>query len=98
MIIFEDADIPSAVAGTIASKFRASGQTCVCCECNISGTMTCADGRQATEFMFSVLSASPMAPDGLLKVRSNKVYDEFTKQLVAKVKEFKVGSGFDEGV
>ena len=29
-IIFEDADIEKAVAGTIASKFRSSGQTCVC--------------------------------------------------------------------
>lgn len=30
LIVFEDADIPTAVAGTIASKFRGSGQTCVC--------------------------------------------------------------------
>jgi succinate-semialdehyde dehydrogenase/glutarate-semialdehyde dehydrogenase len=29
-IIFEDADIPSAVKGLMASKFRNSGQTCVC--------------------------------------------------------------------
>lgn len=30
LIVFEDADLPTAVAGTIASKFRGSGQTCVC--------------------------------------------------------------------
>ncbi|WVN84932.1 uncharacterized protein L203_100069 [Cryptococcus depauperatus CBS 7841] len=30
LIVFEDADIPTAIAGTIASKFRGSGQTCVC--------------------------------------------------------------------
>ncbi|BEI80157.1 hypothetical protein CcaverHIS002_0106860 [Cutaneotrichosporon cavernicola] len=30
LIVFDDADIPTAVAGTIASKFRGSGQTCVC--------------------------------------------------------------------
>jgi succinate-semialdehyde dehydrogenase / glutarate-semialdehyde dehydrogenase len=29
-IIFEDADIPKAVDGLITSKFRSSGQTCVC--------------------------------------------------------------------
>lgn len=32
LIVFEDADLPTAVAGTIASKFRGSGQTCVCGE------------------------------------------------------------------
>jgi succinate-semialdehyde dehydrogenase/glutarate-semialdehyde dehydrogenase len=30
LIVFADADIDQAVAGTIAGKFRASGQTCVC--------------------------------------------------------------------
>jgi succinate-semialdehyde dehydrogenase / glutarate-semialdehyde dehydrogenase len=29
-IVFDDADIDAAVAGAIASKFRNSGQTCVC--------------------------------------------------------------------
>lgn len=29
-IVFDDADLDAAVAGTIASKFRNSGQTCVC--------------------------------------------------------------------
>jgi succinate-semialdehyde dehydrogenase / glutarate-semialdehyde dehydrogenase len=29
-IVFDDADIPAAVAGVIASKFRNGGQTCVC--------------------------------------------------------------------
>lgn len=29
-IVFEDADVDSAVDGAIASKFRSSGQTCVC--------------------------------------------------------------------
>ena len=29
-IVFDDADLDKAVAGTIASKFRSSGQTCVC--------------------------------------------------------------------
>jgi succinate-semialdehyde dehydrogenase / glutarate-semialdehyde dehydrogenase len=29
-IVFEDADIDAAIAGLLASKYRASGQTCVC--------------------------------------------------------------------
>ncbi|GAM86256.1 hypothetical protein ANO11243_042680 [Dothideomycetidae sp. 11243] len=29
-IVFDDADIPAAVEGLMAAKFRASGQTCVC--------------------------------------------------------------------
>ncbi|WLF77836.1 hypothetical protein PVL30_001558 [Lodderomyces elongisporus] len=29
-IVFEDADLDKAVAGAIASKFRSSGQTCIC--------------------------------------------------------------------
>jgi succinate-semialdehyde dehydrogenase/glutarate-semialdehyde dehydrogenase len=29
-IVFDDADIDAAVDGAIASKFRQSGQTCVC--------------------------------------------------------------------
>jgi succinate-semialdehyde dehydrogenase/glutarate-semialdehyde dehydrogenase len=30
LIVFDDADLETAVAGTIASKFRNAGQTCVC--------------------------------------------------------------------
>ena len=29
-IVFEDADLDAAVAGAIASKYRNTGQTCVC--------------------------------------------------------------------
>eukprot|EP00056_Hartaetosiga_gracilis_P007163 m.104967 g.104967 ORF g.104967 m.104967 type:complete len:107 (-) comp12646_c1_seq12:1499-1819(-) len=29
-VVFDDADIPAAVAGAIACKFRNAGQTCVC--------------------------------------------------------------------
>ena len=65
LIVFEDADIPTAVAGTIASKFRGSGQTCVCAN--------------------------------RIYVHED-VYDEYAKQLLEKVKQFKVGPGFDEGV
>ncbi|RXK42216.1 succinate-semialdehyde dehydrogenase (NADP+) [Tremella mesenterica] len=65
LIIFEDADLPTAVTGAIASKFRASGQTCVCAN--------------------------------RIYVHET-IYDEFAKLFVEKVKDFKVGPGFDEGV
>lgn len=64
-IVFDDADLPTAVAGTIATKFRGSGQTCVCAN--------------------------------RIYVHES-VYDEFADKLAAKVKEFKVGNGFDDGV
>lgn len=64
-IVFDDADMDVAVAGAIASKFRSSGQTCVCAN--------------------------------RIFVQSG-IHDEFAQKFVAKVKEFKVGAGFFEGV
>jgi succinate-semialdehyde dehydrogenase / glutarate-semialdehyde dehydrogenase len=64
-IVFDDADVDIAVAGAIASKFRSSGQTCVCAN--------------------------------RLYVQRG-VYDEFAKKFAEKVKQFKVGNGFEKGV
>ncbi|PSN70212.1 succinic semialdehyde dehydrogenase [Corynespora cassiicola Philippines] len=64
-IVFDDADLETAVAGAIASKFRSSGQTCVCAN--------------------------------RLYVQSG-IYDEFAKLFTEKVKDFKVGGGYGEGV
>lgn len=64
-IVFDDADVDAAVAGAIASKFRSSGQTCVC-----ANRIYVQEG----------------------------IYDEFVTKFVEKVKAFKVGNGFDEGV
>ncbi|KAL1304082.1 hypothetical protein AAFC00_000517 [Neodothiora populina] len=64
-IVFDDADLDAAVAGAVASKFRSSGQTCVCAN--------------------------------RLYVQS-AIYDKFADALAAKVKAFKVGHGYDEGV
>lgn len=64
-IVFDDADLDTAVTGAIASKFRSSGQTCVCA-------------------------------NRLFVQRG--VYDEFAQKFVEKVKGFKVGYGYDEGV
>ncbi|KAI6088123.1 Aldehyde/histidinol dehydrogenase [Hypoxylon rubiginosum] len=64
-IVFDDADVDAAVAGAIASKFRSSGQTCVCAN----------------------------------RIYVQKgIYDEFAKKFAEKVKGFKVGNGFDEGI
>ena len=64
-IVFDDADLPSAVEGAIQSKYRNAGQTCVCAN--------------------------------RLYVQSG-VYDEFMRLFTAKVRDIKVGNGFETGV
>lgn len=64
-IVFDDAELDAAVAGAIASKFRSSGQTCVCAN--------------------------------RIYVQHG-IYDQFVTKFVEKVKAFKVGNGFEEGV
>jgi len=64
-IVFDDADLETAVAGAIASKFRSSGQTCVCAN--------------------------------RIYVQSG-IYDAFATKFTEKVKAFKVGGGFEDGV
>ena len=65
-IVFDDVeDIDAAVNGALASKFRSSGQTCVCAN----------------------------------RIYVQKgIYDEFAKKFAEKVKTFKLGYGFTEGV
>ncbi|KLJ12234.1 succinate-semialdehyde dehydrogenase (NADP+) [Blastomyces silverae] len=65
-IVFDDCpDLDAAVAGAIASKFRSSGQTCVCAN----------------------------------RIYVQKgIYDEFAAKFAEKVKGFKLGHGFSEGV
>ena len=64
-IIFDDADLETAVAGAVACKFRSSGQTCVC-----ANRIFVQEG----------------------------IYDRFADAFAEKVKAFKVGSGYAEGV
>jgi len=64
-IVFDDTDLDIAVAGAITSKFRSSGQTCVCAN--------------------------------RIFVQSG-IHDAFVEKFVAKVKDFKVGGGYSEGV
>ena len=64
-IVFDDADLDTAVAGAIASKFRSSGQTCVCAN--------------------------------RLYIQKG-IYDKFCTAFAEKVKSFKVGPGYEEGV
>ncbi|EON62568.1 succinate-semialdehyde dehydrogenase (NADP+) [Coniosporium apollinis CBS 100218] len=64
-IVFDDADLDTAVTGAITSKFRSSGQTCVCAN--------------------------------RIYVQSG-IYDKFAEAFTEKVKGFKVGGGYEEGV
>ena len=64
-IVFDDADLETAVAGAVACKFRSSGQTCVC-----ANRIFVQEG----------------------------IYDTFAQKFAEKVRSFKVGSGYDEGV
>lgn len=64
-IVFDDADLDLAVNGAITSKFRSSGQTCVCAN--------------------------------RIFVQAG-IYDGFAKKFAAKVKDFKVGGGYTDGV
>ncbi|KAL6716612.1 succinate semialdehyde dehydrogenase NADP+ linked [Lecanora helva] len=64
-IVFDDADVETAVNGAIACKFRSSGQTCVCAN--------------------------------RIYVQQG-IYDKFASSFAEKVKGFKVGGGYDEGV
>ena len=64
-IVFDDADIDSAVEGAFASKYRNAGQTCVC-----SNRFYVQDG----------------------------VYDAFVQKFAARVRQAKVGNGFEAGV
>ena len=64
-IVFDDCDLDAAVTGAITSKFRSSGQTCVCAN--------------------------------RIYIQSG-IYDQFCEKFAAKVKDFKVGHGYDQGV
>lgn len=64
-IVFNDADLDSAVEGAFASKFRNSGQTCVC-----TNRFYVQDG----------------------------VYDAFVEKFARRVRQAKVGNGFEDGV
>ena len=64
-IVFDDADVDSAVDGAMLSKYRNAGQTCVCAN--------------------------------RIYVQAG-VYDQFVEKFAAKVRQLKVGNGFDDGV
>lgn len=61
-IVFDDADLDAAVEGALASKFRSSGQTCVCAN--------------------------------RIYVQK-RIYQQFATKFMDKVKQYKVGAGFD---
>jgi succinate-semialdehyde dehydrogenase/glutarate-semialdehyde dehydrogenase len=97
LIVFDDADVDTAVAGTIASKFRGSGQTCVCGELEESvapGQKLIIGSKQDIRTVSDFAHHSASGAD----ITREAIYDEFAKALAEKVKLFKVGPGFDEGV
>jgi succinate-semialdehyde dehydrogenase/glutarate-semialdehyde dehydrogenase len=64
-IVFDDADLDAAVEGAMASKYRNTGQTCVCAN--------------------------------RIYVH-DKVYDAFSRKLMAAVSKLKIGNGVEPGV
>lgn len=64
LIIFDDANMDKAIEATLASKYRNSGQTCICAN-------------------------RILVQDG--------IYDLFVAKLKARVEQFKLGNGFDQG-
>jgi succinate-semialdehyde dehydrogenase/glutarate-semialdehyde dehydrogenase len=64
-LVFDDADVQSAVQGAIASKYRNSGQTCVC----------------TNRFLVQA-----------------GIYERFSEELAAAVKQLKVGNGMHADV
>ncbi|CAM5199681.1 Succinate-semialdehyde dehydrogenase/glutarate-semialdehyde dehydrogenase OS=Castellaniella defragrans OX=75697 GN=HNR28_001799 PE=3 SV=1 [Castellaniella defragrans] len=64
-IVFDDADLDAAVEGVMASKYRNTGQTCVCAN--------------------------------RIYVH-DKVYDAFSRKLMAAVSQLKIGNGLEAGV
>lgn len=81
LIVFDDADLQQAVAGTMASKFRNAGQTCVCANRILvqagifdkfvaslkeaAGKLVVAPGRDATSTIGPLINS-----DAIVKVKS----------------------------
>jgi succinate-semialdehyde dehydrogenase/glutarate-semialdehyde dehydrogenase len=81
-IVFEDADLDAAVAGALASKFRGSGQTCVCAN------------RLYVQYVYRAVSDDVRH---LLTGCSESIHSEFAAKFAAAVDAMKVGNGLDEG-
>ena len=108
-IVFEDADVDKAVEGAMASKFRNSGQTCVCANRYLDLNF-----RHYITFV-SILYLNPNtskyshhkptfnslpsqnSPLSRFFVHS-KIYDEFVEKFSSAVQKIKVGPGMEGGV
>jgi succinate-semialdehyde dehydrogenase/glutarate-semialdehyde dehydrogenase len=88
-IVFDDADLDVAVAGAIASKFRSSGQVSSPSSANVP-SLTPQHHVLISHFQTCVCANRLFIQAG--------IYDEFAQRFAAKVKEFKVGGGYTEGV
>lgn len=91
--MFDDADLDKAVAGTVVSKFRLSGQTW-----SVNGIKELrhplTQGRTERNEMpmpyLSVCANRILVQDG--------VYDKFASKLADAVRKFKVGEGTGDGI
>ncbi|KAF7140952.1 hypothetical protein RHSIM_Rhsim06G0244300 [Rhododendron simsii] len=101
-IIFDDADLDVAIKGTLATKFRNSGQTCVCANRIIvqEGSVCNAKGSIIDMVMeFKVLKEHKiMDKNEKKKKKIIGIYDKFASALSNAVQKMQVGDGFHEGV
>ena len=63
-IVFDDADVDAAVEGAVASKFRQSGQTCVCAnrfyvQAGVYDEFTCKLAEKVDKFKVRSSSSMP---------------------------------------
>lgn len=80
-LVFNSADIKQAVQGAMASKFRASGQTCVC-----------ANRILVQDVRFFFWKSKVIRRKSMIQ----GIYDEFVAEFTKKTKEQIVGDGFNE--
>jgi len=90
LLIFDDADIEAAVAGTIASKFRNMGQTCVCANRIYAQNGIYDDYVQALSEAVSNLQVGNGADEG---VDQGPLIDEAAVQKTEEHLEDAVGQG-----
>ena len=79
-LVFNSADVKQAVQGAMASKFRASGQTCVC----------------ANRILVQEVNYEFQLSEQKIMLIIQGIYDEFVAEFTKKAKEQIVGDGFNE--
>ncbi|KAG5546917.1 hypothetical protein RHGRI_018920 [Rhododendron griersonianum] len=100
-IIFDDADLDVAIKGTLATKFRNSGQTCVCANRiivqEVQKLRNSADRREEKQIDDTRMTTTARKQ---IDDRDHDlgIYDKFASALSNAVQKMQVGDGFHEGV